>query len=313
MPPKPLTIVIKGATIAEVSNFRYGQQLDDQRFFELTFPRPLFGSPFSLGTDDPESYIHKPITLQFEGVFGKARSVSGTIVKLEFINTAGQRAQVVVSGTMYQPAGRPSKFTLALMALLIAPLLFTGFLFLHVSRLTGSLVKTEGTVSFFQDRAGRGTHRYTFKIVPYRASFERAYHSPVFNSARENIDALFSADDGRYEAGGTGQKVAFYVTTTDTAKLYNQGESVDFLYLKSAQGPSDKFDYYYDLLIYATDKTWFYLIWIFYLFAEVFFFACAVFCYKMYALDQQKKNRFIWFGCLFIASILNIVILAMML
>jgi hypothetical protein len=313
MSTNPVNVVIKGSTISGVSNFRYGQQLHDQRFFELTFQRQLFDSPFSLGSDDPESYVHQPITLQFEGALGKLRSVSGTIVKLEFINTAGQNAEVVVSGTMYQSAGYLSKFTLALMALLIAPFLFAGFLFLQVSRLSGSLVETEGTVNYFQDRTGKATHHYTFKISPYRASLHRAYHAPVFNTARENIDALFKADDGTYEANRKGQKVNFYVIKNDLIKLKDPGEKVDFLYLKSRVQSSVKFDYYYDLLTYTTDKTWFYFVWIFYLMMEVLFFTCALYCYKMYAFNQQKKNRIIWFACVSIASVLNIIAIVLML
>lgn len=139
--PDPINIIIKGIVITEVSGFRYGQQLHEQRFFELKFRQALLGSPFSFGTDDAESYINQPITLQFEDAFGKIKSVSGTIVRLEFTNTARQPAEVIVSGTTYQPSGNLSKFALALIALLALPLLFTGILLAYVSHLSGSLVK----------------------------------------------------------------------------------------------------------------------------------------------------------------------------
>ncbi|TDO19523.1 hypothetical protein [Pedobacter duraquae] len=313
MKENPINVSIKGFAISDISNFRYGQQLHDQRFFELKFRRPLIGDPFSLGTGDPESYAHQPVTLQFPGAFGKMRSVSGTILKLEFISTAAQAAEVVVSGTMYQPGGYISKFSLALMALLICPIIFAGFLFFYVSHFNHSLSKTEGTVSYFNESGTKGTHNYTFKISPYQTFFNRSYHTPVFSTARQNIDALFNAADGTFDENLTGQKVTFYIVNTDQNRLNNRDGKIDFLYMKSAVTPHVKFDYYYDLLIYITDKTWFYFVWITELIMEIFFFSCALYCYKMYALDQQQKNRILWFTSLFIAALLNIGVLAMML
>jgi len=300
----PINVVIKGMVISGLSGFRYGQQLHDQRFFELKFRQALLGSLMSFATDDPANYEHQPITLQFEGTFGKIRSVSGTILKLEFSNTAGQNAEVIVTGTLYQKAGHISKFTAALMALLILPLLFTGLLSWKVSQLSGELIKATGTVSFFQDRMGKGTHHYTFKISPYQTTFNRAYHTPVLNTARDNINAL---------NGGTGQRVDFYVLKNELIKLYDPHKKVDFLYLKSASLTSVPFDYYYDILAYTTDTFGFYLAWIVYLFLEIFCYACALYGYKMYALNQQLKNRIGWYTSLVMATLFNLVILALML
>lgn len=304
MTDNPINVIIKGIVVSSLSDFRYGQQLHDQRFFEVKFRQPLLGFPLSFATDDPANYEHQPITLQFETSFGKVRSVSGTIVKLEYSNTAGQNAEVIVSGTMYQPSGNVSKFTLALLALLIMPFLFAGMLYWQVLQTNSQLVKTTGTVSFFQDRMGKGTHHYTFKISPYNATFNWAYHTPVLNTARDNINAL---------DGGTGQRVDFYVFKDDLIKLNHPKEEVDFLYLKSAAQTAVSFDYYYDILGYITDKIGFYLAWTTYLFLEVFCFSCALYCYKMYALHQQLKNRISWYTCLVIAAGLNTFILALML
>lgn len=313
MSDKPKNVIIAGVAIPGVSDFRYGQQLHEQRFFELKFRQPLFGSTLSFANDDAASYVHQPITLQFEDVFGRLKSTSGTIVKLEFTNIAGQNAEVIVTGTLYRPSGNISKFTLALIALLLFPFLFTGFLSWQVSLVSGSLTKVEGTVHSFQERFGKGMHYYTFKVSPYLASFYREYHTPVFSTAQRNINSLFTSTDGSYDANLKGQPVDFYFFKNDLAKLRDPKEKVDFFYLKSAVRPPVKFDYYYDLLVHVTHKGWFYLLWIVYLFVEVFFFACALFCYKMYVLDQQRKNRIIWFAGLFIAALLNIAILALML
>lgn len=313
MAENPISVVIKNIVIPEVYSFRYGQHSHDQRFFELRFRQALLGSPLSFANDDAATYIHQPMTLQFQGAFGKMRSVSGTIVNLEFINIPGQNAEVVVSGTMYEPSGNFSKFTLALIALLLFPLLFTGGLFGYVSRISGSLIKTEGTINSLRETGSKGFHNYTFKIVPYNASFYRSYHSPVFSTARENIIALSVPEDGSYDQEHKGEAVNFYVFKNDLVKLNDPRVKVDFFYLKSALQPQVKFDYYYDVLVYATDKTWIYISWIFHLFIEVFFFICAFFCYKMYALDQQTKNRIIWYTCVVIAALFNTAILAMML
>ena len=304
MTDTPINVIIKGMVISNLSDFRYGQQLHDQRFFEVKFRQPLLGSPLSFATDDPANYEHQPITLQFETAFGKVRSVSGTIVRLEYSNAAGQNAEVIISGTMYQPSGNVSKFALALLALLIMPFLFAGMLYWQVLQTSSQLVKTTGTVSFLQDRMGKGTHHYTFKISPYKATLNRAYHTPVLNTARDNINAL---------DGGTGKRVDFYVYKNELNKLNNLQQQVDFIYLKSAAQAFVQFDYYYDILGYTTDKIGFYLAWIACLFIEIFCFACALYCYKMYALHQQLKNRIIWFTCLVMATVFNIFILALML
>ncbi|MHA4896525.1 hypothetical protein ACXZ1K_17365 [Pedobacter sp. PWIIR3] len=300
----PINIVIKGMVISDLSGFRYGQQLHDQQFFELKFRQPLLGSPFSFATDDPANYEHQPITLQFESAFGKIRSVSGTIVKLEFSNTARQNAEVIVTGTMYKPEGNLSKFTIALFALLVLPILFTGVLFWKVSQLSSALTKRTGTVASFQDHTGKGTHHYYFKISPFHASFNRSYHAPVLNTARDNINAL---------EGGTGQKVDFYVFKNELSKLNDPREKLNFFYLKSATQTADKFDYYYDILGYTTDKVGYYLAWIAYLLIEIFCYASALYCYKMYALYQQMKNKICWYTCLGLAVLFNIFILALML
>ena len=313
MPESPTSVVIKDIVIPEVYSFRYGQQVHDQRFFELMFRQPLLGSPLSFANNDAAAYVHQPITLQFQGAFGKMRSVSGTIVKLEFLNIPGQNAEVVVTGSMYQPSGNLSKFTLALMALLLFPLLFTTGLFWYVSQISSSLVKTEGKINSLQERGSKGYHSYNLMIAPYHASFYRSYQSPVLKIARENIDALSEPEDGSYDQEHKGKAVDFYVFKNDLVKLNDPGVKVDFFYLKSAIQPQVKFDYYYDVLVYATDKTWIYFSWVFYLFTEVFCFGCAIFCYKMYAMDQQTKNRIIWYTCLVIAAVFNIAILAMML
>lgn len=304
MTDSPIKVIIKGMVISDLSGFRYGQQLHEQRFFELKFRQALLGSLMSFATDAPSNYEDQPITLQFEDPFGKIRSVSGTIVKLEFSNVAGQNAEVIVTGTIYRPSGNLSKFRSSLLALLIFPCLFTGILYWKVSQYNSQLIKITGTVSFFQDRTGKGRHHYTFKISAHQAKFDRAYNKQVFHTAIDNVDALQEV---------TGQKVDFYIFKNELIKLNDPNEKVDFLYLKSATQPSVKFDHYYDILAYTTDKIGFYIGWVVYLFLETFFFVCAFYCYKMYALQQQLKNRIIWYTCLVIASLINLFILALML
>jgi len=313
MPESPISVVIKNIVIPEVHSFRYGQQLHDQRFFELRFRQPLLGSPLSFANNDAATYVHQPITLHFEGAFGKMRSVSGTIVNLEFLNIPGQNAEVVVSGTMYKPSGNLSKFTLALIALLLLPVLFTTGLFGYVSQISDSLIKTEGRIDSLQESRSKRHLSYNLIIAPYHASFYRSYKSPVFNPARKNIDALSASKDGSDDQQPKGQAVDFYVFKNDLVKLNDPAVKVDFFYLKSAIQPQVKFDYYYDVLIYATDKTWIYISLVFYFFIEVFCFGCAIFCYKMYALDQQTKNRIIWYTCMVIAAVFNVAILVLML
>jgi hypothetical protein len=92
----PVNVVIDGIRITEVLSFQYGQQLYEQRFFELKFRQSLLGFPFSFATDDANRYVNQPITILFEGSLGSSRTLSGTIVKLEFINSPGQPSEVVV-------------------------------------------------------------------------------------------------------------------------------------------------------------------------------------------------------------------------
>jgi hypothetical protein len=124
---------------------------------------------------------------------------------------------------------------------------------------------------------------------------------------------LFKDRDGGYEPERKGQAVDFYVFKSDLPRLGNPQERIAFFNLKSAKQQLRKVDYYYDVLVYATDQTWFYLLWMFYLFAEVCGFTAALFCYKMYALDQQRKYRIIWFCCIALGILLNIFILSLML
>jgi hypothetical protein len=308
MQNSPVSVVVNGDVISELINFRYGQQLHDQQFFELKFKQPLFGSPFSFGTGDAESYINKPIKLNFKDSLGRLKSVSGTIVSLEFISSPGHQAEVVIAGTMYKPSGGVNKFSLFLVALLAFPLLFTGGLFLYVSNLGTSLVKTEGVVRSFEDRMGKGAHWYTFKIAPYAAYFKRHYGNPVLSSGVKDINELNTGSDGAFNANGAGQLVTFYVLKEDLPKLQSGSENVDFLYLHLQKKPIVKFDYYYDVLVYITDKTWFYFTWLFYMAIEIACLVFAFYCYKMYTLNQQLKNRLIWLTCITFAAIFNILL-----
>lgn len=310
MQAKPTSVAIKGIVIDQILGFRYGQQIQEQRFFELRFRQSLFGGPFSFGSDDAEKYNNQPVTLYFEGGMGKLEAVSGTIVKLEFVNNTGQQAEVIVSGTMYHPSNYFSKFALFLTALLLVPLLFIGSLFLSVSHLGSKLVEAEGAIKFYQDRSSKGFHRYTFKIAPYDATFYRQYHRPMFNTPIDQIDELFKAD-GAYNEDSIGQRVNFYVSENDKEKLQHPAERVNFFYFKSVSRPFIKSDYNFDILAYITNKPWFFLVWIFYMLVEVFCFVCAYFCYKMYALQQQGKNKVIWITCLTLAIILNIIALSL--
>ncbi|MFC3361591.1 hypothetical protein ACFOG5_00190 [Pedobacter fastidiosus] len=218
-----------------------------------------------------------------------------------------------ITGTMYQPSGQISRFTLFLISLLALPFLFLGMLGLYVSHLDSSLIEQSGRVRSFRDLMGRGTHHYTFSISPSRAVFDRAYHTPMFSTAQHNINALSRGPDGSYRTDTTGQLVDYYVFASDLSRLNDPRAKVDFFYLRSGQQRYDRNEYYYDVLVYATGQTWFYFAWTTYLLMEVSCFASAWYCYKMYALDQQKNNRLIWSLCLLAAAVLNVAILLLML
>ncbi len=309
MQAKPASAVIKGIVIDPILGFRYGQQIKEQLFFELRFRQPLFGAPFSVGADNAGKYIYQPITLNFEGALNKIKPISGTITRLEFINNPGQQAEVIVSGTMYHPSRYFSKFTLCLAALLLLPVLFIGGLLSGISYVSDGLVKTEGSVALYQDRSSKGFHRYTFNIAPYRAQFYRKYHRPLLNTPIRQIDEIFTVD-GQYNPDMTGQKVSFYIFKSDKHKLFNAEDKIDFFYLKSQSRQRLSSDYHFDLLVYITNKSGFYFVWLSYLLLEVFCFVSAYYCYRMYALQQQKRNRMIWMGSLTLVVLLNIVVLA---
>lgn len=309
MQAKPISAVIKGVNITDLFSFRYGTRVMEQQFFELKFRQPLFGSPFSFGLDNPENYNNEAITLYFEDSFGKQKSVSATIVKLEFIQSPGQQPEVFISGTMYRPSGNISKFVLSIIALLALPFLLTGSLYLYISHLSSNLVKIEGTVNSYQNHSYKGIKKYTFKIEPYKSKIYREYYRPFFSSASTHINALFKTNDGGTKSDSTGQHVKFYVFRTDQDKLNSPTEKVDFFYLQARSQQLSKFDYYYDVLVYTTNQTWFYFVWIFYMLLEVFCFGCAYFCYKMYQLDQQLKNRIAWWTVLLFGSVINAAVL----
>ena len=302
---KLISAVWEGVTITAFSAYRSDVTVHEQLFFELKFKQPLTGFPFRPGIDDPERFNEKPITLNFQTSSGAIEQVVANIVKVVYIKSQAQQAEIIIGGTMYRPAKKIPKFSLLAIALFMLPVVFLGGLFLYANSLERQLIEKQGKIIFFKDDSYKKHKRYTFKVSPYNATLYREYYRHIFKTPPENMADLFTSDYDGFHRDSTGQAVRFYLFKHDCNKLYKSGQKITFFNLKGIDQPSSRTDHFLDLLNYAADQTWVYFAWLLLLVTEVFCFVCAYYYYKMYSLFHHGGNKFLWYTCLGLSFMIN--------
>lgn len=293
---KPVSLSLRGITISELTDFRYDVSANEHQFFQLTFKRFLLNTLPDFDLNAPESFSNTPVTLNFSTGAGKIKQVTANIVILKGIDRPGRVPEISIAGTFYSPEGKFPKLNRFLLSAVVLPMFLIIMSFLYVNHLCHNLVVSNGAIGFYEAGSSyKGSKSYTFKIVPFQASFKRSYHRPLFDNASEHINALFTGSDNDYHADSTGQSVRFYVFKADVDKLYDKDRTVAFFNLQHAKSPYSSLDQFIDVFYYAKDHVWLYLVFIVYAFLEIAFIGFVFFYYKMFAFyNDRRKKIFFW-------------------
>ncbi|MDT3405276.1 hypothetical protein [Mucilaginibacter terrae] len=308
-PNKLVSVIWDGFTITEIESFRSGEVKNGQHFFELKIKQPPNGSPFKPGIDDPDSFKERPITLNFLEYFGQVKPVIANIIKVDYTNDPSQSRQIIIGGTMYQPSGTLSKFSLIAIGLVMLPVLFVAILSLCANSLQHKLIPVNGKVTYFKDDSYKRFKKYTFKISPFKATLYREYDRPLFDESARNIDELFMSDYDGFHKDSIGQHVRFYLFSSDSSKLNTAGEKVTFFDLKRVDGSPVKQNHFWDMWNYITNKSWIYFAWLALLVAQLVCYCSAYYFYKMYALFHVQRNKVLWWSSITLSSVLNLIII----
>lgn len=305
MQNNPDAVVINGITISDIYGFRYGMQLNEQRFFELKFRQPAFGSPFTFGLDDPAKYQDQPITLYSKDNLGRITSSIGTIVNIEFVKSPGQQAEVIIKGSMYSPTGKMAKFNLFLAGMILVPILGWIMLLVSIANLKNNLIQEGGVIKTFQEHGSKGFRTYSFKLNSYPVTFNREYNRSFKSLASDDIIAIFGSEIQITGPDENTKPVGFYILRSDAYKLQKNGQQITFFYLHDRDQTPTTTHLKYDLLDYVAATTLFSLLsFLCFIFTLV---CCggAYFCYRQYALDSDKRYVIAYYSAGVFAAILN--------
>ncbi|WP_140418616.1 hypothetical protein [Pedobacter sp. AJM] len=307
---KPAGLSLRGTTISELMEFRYDTVIHEQQFFQITFKRFLLNSLPDLDLNEPESLNNTPITLHFKSASGKIKQVTANIIVLKCIDKPGHSPEVSISGTFYSPEGKFPKLNRLVLFAIVLPIFLTGLVFLYVDHLRHELVEKKGTVGSYGIASSyKGRRNYNFKIIPFKASFNRGYYQSVFDTPSEHINELFTVDNDGDRANGTGQPVRFYVFETDVDKLSDKAETITFFNLQHAKSSYSGVDQFLDVLYYVKGHLWRYLILIIYAFMEMAAIGFVFYYYKMFAFYHDGRKRILFWSFIALVAILNMPII----
>jgi hypothetical protein len=303
MENQPVSVIFNGTTINNIINFRFGQQLNEQRKFELKFKQPQVGSAFTFGFDDPDQYSGKPIVLKFDD-----KELKGTVSRVEFVQSPGYEAEVIITGYVNWASNNQQKFNLLAAGTILMPLLFIGLFIGYISHQSNTLVKKQATVKTFRSTSGRGGTRYIFKTKEYAAGFTHSYGQTFRHVSEQRMTDIFGPVVNDTPIGDTTQ-VSFYIALADESKLSNANANINYFYLQAKSKAQDKNDYYLDLIadaFYQTGSLTVFLI----------FFALTIVCnsgayyyYQWQGLKATPKNVIIYRTSFIIAIVFNIVLI----
>lgn len=305
MENNPSSVVFDNITITDIVKFRFGDQLKEQRRFELRFKQQQFGAAFTYGLDDSSKYTGKPIAIKFSDAGGKEKIYNGKATNVEFSQSPGYQAEVIISGFVDWASNNQLKFNLLLAGFVLMPLIFVGLFFCYVNYLDNNLVKKEATINEFHFANGRGSRHYTFKTKEYQASFKRRYSDLFKTIASERMGDIFGNNT---DSDRTPHQVTFYINKEDATKLGNPNTSVNFLYLQAASKSNITDGYRMDLIAYQINEGIAINVLVLFLLLAVLCCGGAMYLYSMKGLKDNPKNVIIYRVGLAAGMALNIAV-----
>jgi len=289
--------VIGEQTILDITNFRYGQQIGETRVFEFRFKPQHFGTPFSFGFDDAKNYNNQLITLMVSGPLGKGVELPGTITKVDYVQSPGYEAEVIISGTVYSPSGNTSKFIMFLAGVLLIPLLLGGYFMLRVNNLKHGLVDKTGIIETFKQHGAKGSRVYTIKLKEYPAVFYRMYMSTPGHLGWPDVKAIMGYNFDDFDKDNTVHTVEFYVLSSDESKLGDTNARLLFFNPRAKGQHQSGNVLFYDLLEYVVNRWDAFVIRMLSLFLGLGCWFGAYSYYRMLAPDYHLKYAIPYWGC----------------